>query len=98
MIRQSPLMNAKGVRAATLFIHGSVDYRVPLEGAIQLYTALKKQGVPAKLIIYEGMPHGIRGHWNNVHRAANELRWWETHLKPTPSPSATNERLMDVRH
>ena len=85
MIRQSPLMNAKGVRAATLFIHGSVDYRVPLEGAIQLYTALKKQGVPAKLIIYEGMPHGIRGHWNNVHRAANELRWWETHLKPMAS-------------
>ena len=30
--------------------------------------------LPAKLIIYEGMPHGIRGHWNNVHRAANELR------------------------
>ena len=92
MIRQSPLMNAKGVRAPTLFIHGSVDYRVPLEGAIQLYTALKKQGVPATLIIYEGMPHGIRGHWNNVHRAANELRWWETYLKPTVSPSVSTGR------
>jgi len=28
------------------------------------------------------MPHGIRGHWNNVHRMMNELRWWETYLNP----------------
>jgi hypothetical protein len=28
------------------------------------------------------MPHGIRGHWNNVHRMMNELKWWEQWLKP----------------
>lgn len=83
MIRQSAYLNSGGVKAATLFIHGEVDYRVPLEGAIQLYTSLKKQRVPTRLIIYEGMPHGIRGHWNNVHRMMHELRWWETYLKPT---------------
>jgi len=82
MIRQSAYLNSGGVRAATLFVHGEVDYRVPLEGAIQLYTSLKKQRVPTELIIYDGMPHGIRGHWNNVHRMMNELRWWETYLKP----------------
>lgn len=81
MIRQSPVMNCGGVRAATLFVHGAVDYRVPLSGALQLYTCLKKQQVPARIIIYEGMSHGIRGHWNQVHRAMQELRWWETHLK-----------------
>jgi dipeptidyl aminopeptidase/acylaminoacyl peptidase len=83
MLRQSPYLNSGGVKAATLFIHGEVDYRVPLEGAIQLYTSLKRQGVPAKMIIYEGMAHGIRGHWNNVHRMMHELSWWETYLKPT---------------
>jgi dipeptidyl aminopeptidase/acylaminoacyl peptidase len=82
MIRQSAFLNSGGVRAATLFVHGEVDYRVPLEGAIQLYTSLKKQRVPTELIIYEGMPHAIRGHWNNVHRMMHELRWWETYLKP----------------
>jgi dipeptidyl aminopeptidase/acylaminoacyl peptidase len=86
MIRQSPYLNSGGVKAATLFVHGEVDYRVPLEGAIQLYTSLKKQRVPAELIIYEGMAHGIRGHWNVVHRMMNELRWWETYLKPVESP------------
>ncbi|MEX2465785.1 MAG: S9 family peptidase [Gemmatimonadota bacterium] len=81
MIRQSAYLNSGGVRTPTLFVHGEVDYRVPLEGSIQLYTSLKKQRVPAKLIIYEGMPHGIRGHWNVVHRMMHELDWWETYLK-----------------
>jgi dipeptidyl aminopeptidase/acylaminoacyl peptidase len=83
MIKQSPYFNAGGVKTPTLIVHGSVDYRVPLEDGIQLYTALKKQGVPTKLIIYEGMPHNISGHWNQVHRAMHELRWWETYLKPS---------------
>ena len=91
MIRQSAYLNSGGVRAATLFVHGEVDYRVPLEGAIQLYTSLKKQGVPAELLIYDGQAHGIRGHWNNVHRMMNELRWWETYLKPV-QPRLTSDR------
>jgi len=82
MIRQSPLTYAGRVRTPTLFVHGEVDQRVPYEEAEQMYTALRKQGVPAKMIVYEGMPHGIRGHWNNIHRAMNELRWWEQWLKP----------------
>ena len=92
MIRQSAYLNSGGVQAATLFVHGEVDYRVPLEGAIQLYTSLKKQRVPTKLIVYEGMPHGIRGHWNGVHRMINELDWWETYLKPTSTPRADSGR------
>ena len=82
MIRQSAYLNSGGVQTPTLFVHGEVDYRVPTEGAIQLYTSLKKQRIPTELIIYEGMAHGIRGHWNNVHRMMNELRWWETYLRP----------------
>ena len=86
MIKQSAYLNSGGVKAATLFVHGQEDYRVPLEGSIQLYTSLKKQSVPTKLIIYDGMAHGIRGHWNNVHRMINELSWWETYLKPAGKP------------
>lgn len=81
MIRQSPLTYAGRVRTPTLFVHGEVDQRVPYEEAEQMYTALKKLGVPAKMIQYAGMPHGIRGHWNNVHRMINEMHWWEAYLK-----------------
>jgi dipeptidyl aminopeptidase/acylaminoacyl peptidase len=81
MIRQSPLTYAGNVRTPTLFVHGEVDQRVPYEEAEQMYFALKRRGVPAKMIQYAGQPHGIAGHWNNVHRMLNELRWWNTYLK-----------------
>ena len=81
MIRQSPLTYANRVKAATLFIHGEVDHRVPFEEGQQMYFALKKNGVPAKLIQYAGQPHGIAGSWNNVHRMLNERQWLDRYLK-----------------
>jgi dipeptidyl aminopeptidase/acylaminoacyl peptidase len=46
-----------------------------------MFVALKKNGVPAKVIQYEGMAHGITGSWNQVHRMLNELRWLDQWLK-----------------
>jgi dipeptidyl aminopeptidase/acylaminoacyl peptidase len=91
MIKQSPLTHAGRVRTPTLFVHGEVDQRVPYEEGEQMYFALKRRGVPARMIQYAGQPHGIAGHWNNVHRMMHELRWWETYLK-TGSPPTTAGR------
>ena len=87
MIKQSPLTYAGRVKTPTLFVHGEVDQRVPYEEAEQMYFALKRRGVPARMIQYAGQPHGIGGHWNNVHRMINELQWWETYLKPRTGTS-----------
>ena len=81
MIRQSPLTYANRVKAATLFIHGEVDHRVPFEEGEQMYFALKKNGVPAKIIQYAGQPHGIAGNWNQVHRILHERAWLDRYLK-----------------
>jgi dipeptidyl aminopeptidase/acylaminoacyl peptidase len=82
MIRQSPLTYAGRVKTPTLFVHGEVDQRVPYEEGEQMYFALKRRGVPAKMIQYAGQPHGIAGHWNNVHRILSELSWWKTYMRP----------------
>lgn len=81
MIRQSPLTHAARVKTPTLFVHGESDHRVPFEEGEQMYFALRRRGVPAKMIMYKGQPHGIGGNWNNVHRMLNELAWWEQYLK-----------------
>ena len=81
MMRQSPLTYADRVQAATLFVHGELDQRVPYSEAEQMFVALKKNGVPAKIIQYEGQSHGIRGHWNSVHRMMNELGWFDMWMK-----------------
>jgi dipeptidyl aminopeptidase/acylaminoacyl peptidase len=90
MIRQSPLAFAGRVKTPTLFVHGEVDQRVPYEEGEQMYFALKRRGVPAKMIRYDDQPHGIAGHWNNVHRMINELQWWETYLKPAAATKTSS--------
>ena len=52
MIRQSPLTYAGRVKTPTMFVHGEVDQRVPYEEAEQMYFAIRRQGVPAKMIQY----------------------------------------------
>ena len=94
MIRQSPLSHAGAVKTPTLFIHGEADQRVPYEEGEQMYFALRRRGVPAKMIQYAGQPHGIAGHWNNVHRMLNELKWWDTWLKPSPAAAAGSSPRM----
>lgn len=79
MVAQSPLTRAGRVRTPTLFIHGEEDQRVPYEEGEQMY--LRRQGVGARMIQYAGQPHGISGHWNNVHRMINELKWFDLYMK-----------------
>jgi dipeptidyl aminopeptidase/acylaminoacyl peptidase len=90
MIKQSPLTYAGRVQTPTLFVHGEVDQRVPYEEGEQMYFALRRRGVPARMIQYAGQPHGIGGHWNNVHRMINELKWWDKYLKP-PRPKTSSQ-------
>jgi dipeptidyl aminopeptidase/acylaminoacyl peptidase len=78
--RQSPIRYAGNVTTPTLFIHGESDFRVPIEQAEQMYTALRKQRVPAKFIRYPDSYHGGWTPWNMVHRYYHELEWWKQYL------------------
>lgn len=91
MIRQSPLTYADRVKTPTMFVGGEVDQRVPIDQSEEMYFALKRRGVPAKMIRYADQPHGIAGSWNNVHRMLNELAWWEKYLKD-PAPKTKTPR------
>ena len=86
LLRQSPLIYADRVKAPTLFINGEIDQRVPFSEAEQMYVALKKNGVPTKMIRYDNMPHSISGSWNIVHRMLNERRWLDQYLKGKATP------------
>ncbi len=78
---QSPIKHAEGISTPTLFLHGENDYRVPIEQAEQMYTALRKQEVAARFVRYPDTSHGGWRPWDTVHRYTEELRWWQRYLE-----------------
>jgi dipeptidyl aminopeptidase/acylaminoacyl peptidase len=56
----SPMAFVKGVNTPTLVLHGEADVRVPTSQGYELYSALKRQGVSTKMVVYPRTPHGPR--------------------------------------
>lgn len=57
--QHSPVKYAADVKTPTLFIHSDADYRCPLEQGLQMFTALKDRGVPARLCLFHGENHEL---------------------------------------
>jgi dipeptidyl aminopeptidase/acylaminoacyl peptidase len=56
----SPMAFVKGVTTPTLILHGEADVRVPTTQGYEFYSALKRQGVTTKMVVYPRTPHGPR--------------------------------------
>ena len=54
----SPITYAGKVTTPTLVLHGDADERVPPTQGIEYYTALKRRGIPTKMVMYPRQPHG----------------------------------------
>ncbi len=82
--QQSPLKYADRVETPTLFIHSREDYRCWEGEALQMFTALKYHGVPAKLCLFEGEDHNLsrEGIPNNRYKRLKEMvDWFDKYLK-----------------
>ena len=69
--RWSPHRFAANIRTPTLVITNELDYRVPVDQGLQLFTALRRNGVPAEALVFPD-----EGHW--VLKPLNSQRWHET--------------------
>jgi dipeptidyl aminopeptidase/acylaminoacyl peptidase len=78
---RSPIKHADGISTPTLFVHGENDFRVPIEQAEQMYTALRKQNVAARFVRYPDTSHGRWRPWDMVHRYTQELDWWRRYFE-----------------
>jgi len=54
-----PFLHADRIKTPTLFLGGSEDFNVPIIHSEQMYMALKRLGVPTRLVVYPGETHGI---------------------------------------
>ena len=85
--KQSPIEYVTEVRTPTLFLDGESDVRVPISEAEQMYTALRKLRIDARMVRYPDSYHGGWSPWNTVHRYYEELKWWRRWLAPPASGS-----------
>jgi dipeptidyl aminopeptidase/acylaminoacyl peptidase len=69
--RCSPHLSANKITTPTLVITNEQDFRVPLDQGLQLFTALRRSGVPSEGLVFEN-----EGHW--VLSPLDSKRWHET--------------------
>ncbi len=80
----SPLKYACNAKTPILFIHSMNDYNCTLDQGIQMFTAVKFYGVPARMCLFEGENHGLSRRGKPLHRMRRlkEMTdWFITHLK-----------------
>ena len=66
---QAPANFAANFKTPTLITHGSMDFRVPESQGIGFFTALRRQGIDARLVIFPE-----ENHW--ILKPANRIIWW----------------------
>jgi len=90
--KQSPITYAANFKTPTLFVNGESDARVPIEEAEQMYMALRKQHVAARMVRYPDTYHGGWTPWNTVHRYYEEMKWWRRYLDGGRTTSTSAQR------
>ncbi|MBI3983228.1 MAG: S9 family peptidase [Gemmatimonadetes bacterium] len=73
----SPLKDIAKVTTPTLVLVGQNDVRVPMPQSVELYRALKSNGVPTRLYVAPREPHGWQELRHRLFKANVELEWFE---------------------
>ncbi|HEY0462520.1 MAG TPA: S9 family peptidase [Pyrinomonadaceae bacterium] len=78
----SPHKFAANFKTPTLVTAGEIDYRVPVDQDMQLFTALQLNGTPSKLVIIPDEGHWILKPQNSEFWYGQVLDWLGKYLKP----------------
>jgi dipeptidyl aminopeptidase/acylaminoacyl peptidase len=74
---QSPLKDAHKAKTPTLFLVGENDPRVPLPQSVEMYRALRHNGVPTKLYVAPREGHGWGELRHRLFKFQIEMEWFE---------------------
>ncbi len=80
--RWSPNKFAKNFDTPTLVTAGELDYRVPVDQSLQLFTTLQLKGVESKLVVFPDEGHWILKPQNSEFWHSQVLDWFKKHLNP----------------
>lgn len=73
----SPLKDVSKVKTPTLFLVGEQDPRVPMPQSVEMYRALKSNGVPTHLYVAPREGHGWTELRHRLFKLQVEMEWFE---------------------
>ncbi len=73
--RHNPLNHVKDWSVPVLVVHGALDYRVPVEQGISLFTALQRRGIESKFLYFPDENHWILKPQNSVQWHSEVNAW-----------------------
>ena len=76
----SPLRFVQNVKTPVLLQHGEADLRVPFTNSVMFYNALRRKGVPVKLLALPRQPHGPTEPRMVMKTMQSNLEWMNQYL------------------
>ncbi len=80
----SPLKDVSKVKTPTIFLVGQNDVRVPQPQSVEMYRALKSNGIPTHLYVAPREPHGWAELRHVLFKMNVELDWFEKYAMERP--------------
>jgi dipeptidyl aminopeptidase/acylaminoacyl peptidase len=77
----SPDRYVKNFKTPTMVTHGELDFRVPINQGLELFTALQRRGIPSKLVVFPDEGHWVLKPQNSKLWYANAGDWFDQWLK-----------------
>ena len=78
----NPVNHVARWKTPMLVIHGEKDFRIPLSQGIGAFTALQRQGVASKLLVFPDENHWVLKPANSVLWHHTVIDWLDGYLKP----------------
>jgi dipeptidyl aminopeptidase/acylaminoacyl peptidase len=76
----SPLKDVSKVKTPTIFLVGEQDPRVPMPQSVEMYRALKSNGVPTHLYVAPREGHGWTEMRHRLFKLQIEMEWFEKYV------------------
>lgn len=77
----NPVHHVKNFKLPTLVVHGALDFRVPVEQGISLFTALQRRGIESKFLYFPDENHWILKPQNSVQWHNEVNAWLKAHIQ-----------------
>ncbi len=94
--RWNPVNFVTNWRTPTMVIHGERDFRIPYSQSLAAFTALQRQGIESRLVVFPDENHWILRARNSLQWHNEVFGWLDRHIGPRGAADRTARAATDA--